>query len=337
MVKAITIADVAKHAEVSKSTVSQYLNQRYEYMSERTRKRIEESIVMLNYRPNIVARSLTQKSTFTVGIIVANILHSFSTQIIRAVERNFNQHGFHTIVCNADDEPEKERQYIEMLMAKQVDGIIIFPTGDNLDLYQQMKKQQYPLVFVDRTIDGLNIPAILLQNEHAAALAVDSLVENGFQRIAMMTTSITRHITPRVERIEGYKKALLRHQLPIREAYIHSVDVEHIKDRLHMMFELNEPPEALIAGNDRVLVEVLNYAKEHQISIPHDLALIGIDEVSFANIFTPRITTISQPAVEMANEAVALLLQQINNENHLIKKDVIRYKGHLNNRDSHIR
>ena len=101
----------------------------------------------LDYRPNTVARSLTQKSTFTVGVIVANILHSFSTHIIRAIENKFYEQGFHIIVCNADDEPEKEKEYIEMLMAKQVDGIIIFPTGGNIDLYKKMKKSQFSTRF----------------------------------------------------------------------------------------------------------------------------------------------------------------------------------------------
>ena len=110
--KNITIADVAKLAGVSKSTVSQFLNKRYEYMSELTRERIELAVEELDYRPNIVARSLTQKSTFTVGVIVANILHSFSTHIIRAIENKFYEHGFHIIVCNADDEPDKEKEYI---------------------------------------------------------------------------------------------------------------------------------------------------------------------------------------------------------------------------------
>ncbi|MEH7078951.1 LacI family DNA-binding transcriptional regulator, partial [Bacillus velezensis] len=115
--KTITISDVAKYANVSKSTVSQFLNQRYDYMSEKTKQKIEAAIQELNYQPNFVARSLKQKSTFTVGVVVANILHTFSTQVIRAVEDYFHEQGFHIIVCNADDEPEKEKKYIEMLRA----------------------------------------------------------------------------------------------------------------------------------------------------------------------------------------------------------------------------
>lgn len=304
-------------------------------MSEKTKKKIELAIQELDYRPNIVARSLSQKTTYTIGIIVANILHSFSTHIIRAVEQDFNRHGFHTIVCNANDDPKTERQYIEMLLAKQVDGIIIFPTGDNVDLYKQMQKKHYPIVFIDRKIEELNIPSILLENEQAAGMAVNVLVEEGYERIAIMTPSITRQITPRIERIAGYKKAMSQHNLPIREEYIHSVEVQEMYDRLQSMFELKVQPEAIIAGNDRVLVEVLNFAKEKQLDIPNDLAIIGIDEVPFASFFTPSLTTVSQPAIEMAVKAVDLLLQQIKGELKLSEQTIIRFAGQLNERQSH--
>src|SRR5699024_7590258 len=132
MVKRVTISDVAQHAGVSKSTVSQYLNRRYDYMGKNTKEKIESAIKELEYSPNMVARSLKQKSSTTIGVIVANILHVFSTQVIRAIEDFCHDKGFHVIVCNADDNPNKEKTYIDMLRAKQVDGIIAFPTGDNV-------------------------------------------------------------------------------------------------------------------------------------------------------------------------------------------------------------
>src|SRR5690625_1459685 len=127
--KAITIADVAKHAGVSKSTVSQYLNKRYNYMGEKTKLRIEQAVAELGYSPNIVARSLKQKSTTTIGVIVANILHVFSTQVIRAIEDFCNDMNFHVIVCNADDDPVKEKRYIDMILAMQVDGFFFLCIG----------------------------------------------------------------------------------------------------------------------------------------------------------------------------------------------------------------
>ncbi|MFC5591978.1 LacI family DNA-binding transcriptional regulator [Sporosarcina soli] len=312
--KKITIGDVAKHANVSKSTVSQYLNKRYEYMSERTRERIAVSIEELDYRPNIVARSLKQKSTFTIGVIVANILHSFSTQIIRAIENKFHENGFHIIVCNADDEPDKEKDYIEMLMAKQVDGMIIFPTGGNMDLYNRMKKSKFPIVFMDRIIADSEIETVALDNEQAAKLAIDEFVESGYRDIAIVTTSIIRNISPRLERIQGYKNALEYHQIPINPAYIKTTDAGMISQALEELFSYEKPPEALLAANDIVLMAVLTYVKKQGLKIPEDLAVIGIDEVPFAVFYTPSLTTISQPTIEMANLAVTLLMQQIDQE-----------------------
>jgi LacI family kdg operon repressor len=311
--KTITIADVAKHANVSKSTVSQFLNQRFDYMSEKTKRKIEATIQELNYQPNFVARSLKQKSTFTVGVVVANILHTFSTQVIRAIEDYFHEQGFHIIVCNADDEPAKEKKYIEMLRAKQVDGIIIFPTGENRALYEKMKQDRFPIVFMDRTIEDLEISTVMLDNHAAAKLAVDRFVEQGLDRIAIVTTSIIRNISPRVERIEGYKRAIEKRGLPIREEYVKTADVDHISEVLSELYSLPEPPQAILAGNDIVLVEVLKFMKEKDIAIPEDTSVIGIDDVSFASFFTPPVTAIAQPAVEMAKQAGTILFQQIQN------------------------
>ncbi|WP_026691932.1 LacI family DNA-binding transcriptional regulator [Peribacillus kribbensis] len=333
--KKMTIIDVAKRANVSKSTVSQYLNKRYDYMSEKTLKRIEEAIKELNYQPNIVARSLKQKATFTVGVIVANILHSFSTHIIRAIENFFNDQGFHIIVCNADDEPGKEKQYIQMLRAKQVDGIIIFPTGVNLDLYQHMIQDKFPIVFMDRTIEDLDIATVMLDNHLAAKLAVDHFIEKGYDRIAILTTSIIRNISPRVERIEGYEAALESHGVKIRKEYIKTADQTMFSSVLEELFSLDKPPAALLAGNDIVLDETLKYISDRGLRIPEDVAVIGIDDVPYASFYTPPITTVSQPVLEMAKQAVDLLLDQMKEKDQNNKAaSVIRMSPSLIERKS---
>jgi LacI family transcriptional regulator, kdg operon repressor len=332
--KKITISDVAQQAEVSKSTVSQYLNKRYDYMAPKTKERIKEAIEELGYHPNIVARSLKQKSTSTIGVIVANILHTFSTQTIRAVEDICNEQGFHIIVCNADDNPEKERKYIEMLRAKQVDGLIIFPTGGNVDLYNRMVSENYPLVFVDRIVENLKTSSIMLDNESAVKMAVDHFVEKGYGRIGIMTTSLQRHVTPRVERINGFRKALKDNGIPVREEHIKSLELEWIQDGLHDMLSSDEPPEALIAGNDLTLIEILRYIKSNGINMPTDLALIGIDDVSFASLFTPELTTIAQPTYEMGKQAAELLLNKIKDPDFIEEKQIYRFQPELMIRQS---
>lgn len=327
--KRVTMADVAKRANVSKSTVSQFLNKRYDYMGEKTRKRIEEAIGELGYQANYVARSLKQKRTSTIGVIVANILHAFSTQVIRAVEDICNEQDMHVIVCNADDDPEKEKKYIEMLRAKQVDGLIVFPTGGNMDLYEGMVKENYPLIFVDRKVEGLAVDTFLLDNAGAVELAVDYFVSQGHRRIGMITTSLIRNVTSRVERIDGFKKALIARGIEPDDAYIKGLDVHEIKSGLAEMLALPEPPTALLAGNDLSLMETLYFIKENQIRIPEQLALISIDDVSFSNIYSPPLTTISQPTFEIGKQAAELLLEKITKSDIEKKSVVHRFQGEL--------
>ncbi len=327
------MADVAKLANVSKSTVSQYLNKRYDYMSEETKKRIARAIEELGYRPNFIARSLKQKSTATIGVIVFNILHMLTTQVLRAIEDVCQERDFHVIVCNTDDNPEKEKKYIEMLRAKQVDGLIVFPTGKNVELYERMTEEQFPLVFVDRMVPDLPVDAVLLDNYQAAKLAVDHLVDSGYERIGIVTPPIVSHVIPRIERIEGFKRAMTERGLPVVEEYIIGAEIPRIKEELNRLFSSDHPPQALFAINDLTLTEVLNFVKETNINIPDDLALISIDDVPFANIYTPRLTTIAQPTFEMGRKAAERLFMKIE-QKEAGRHQVLRFSPTLIKRDS---
>jgi len=326
--KKVTMADVAKQANVSKSTVSQFLNKRYDYMSDETKIRIEEAINKLGYKPNIIARSLKQKSTSTIGVIVANILHAFSTQVIRAIEDTCHEQDFHIIVCNADDDSEKEKRYIDMLRAKQVDGLIIFPTAENVDMYKSLVREEYPIVFMDRNVPELAIPSIMLDNEKAASLAVQHFIDQGYKRIGMITTSV-RNVTTRIERINGFKNTLLKNGLTIQNEYIQSVEVNQIQMALKAMLSLEAPPQAILAGNDMALMEILKYIKENNMEIPSDLALIGIDDVSFASFYNPSLTTVAQPTFKMGAEAANVLLQKIRNQEGNENEEIKRFEPEL--------
>lgn len=310
--KKVTMSDVASHAGVSKSTVSQYINKRYDFMSEVTKDRIEASIKELGYRPNIVARSLKQKSTYTIGVIVSNILHAFSTQVIRSIEDTCHAADFHVIVCNADDNPVKEKRYIQMLRDKQVDGLIVFPTGENRELYEEMVQTNYPVVFVDRKMEGLPILSVLLENSQAMNMAVNHLIENGHRKIALLTNSIN-FVLPRQERVNAFRALAKLHDLPINDRYIVSKELKQLQSSLHELIQ-QEEVDAVIAGNDLVLYEVLNYVKQHQLKLPDAFALVSIDDVSFGALYSPPLTAVAQPAAEMGKKAGELLLAKIKGE-----------------------
>lgn len=328
----VTIADVAKKANVSKSTVSQYLNKRYDYMGEETKKRIELVIDELNYSPNILARSLKQKKTTTIGVIVANILYSFSTQVVRAIEDFCHELNFQVIMCNADDDPAKEKHYIEVLLAKQVDGIILFPTQENMPLYKSLIENDYPLVFLDRMIPEIPIETVVLDNKKAVNLAVREFIETGHKNISIVTPPIKNF--PRAERVNGYKEALKIANISICEDYIINSELTENHQLLDDLFNLKEPPNAILASNDRALYEVLKYIKANKLKIPNDIAVIGIDDVSYASIYNPAITTIAQPAFEMGKKSAEILLYKIMKKDNYKKEMTHRFEPKLIKRSS---
>lgn len=326
----VTMADVAKKAGVSKSTVSQFLNKRFEYMGEETRKRIEEAIEQLGYKPNYIARSLKQKRTSMIGIIVANIVHHFSTEVIRAIEDFFIEHDIHAILCNADNDPKKERKYIEMLQAKQVDGLIIFPTEQNIDLYKNLVEIGYPVVFMDRKVDGVNIPSVKVNNSEATEAIIQHFVDFGHERISIVTQPLT--ISTRIERVNGYRNGIRDNEMELDEDFIIRAETEEINSRLKLLFSKKNPPTALIAGNDLVFLEILEFAKENELKIGNDFALAVFDNIPFAHLVTPAVSTIAQPSYEMGEKAAQMLFSLIKKEKLEFQDSV--YKCKLLIRDS---
>ncbi len=307
----MTMADVAREAGVSKSTVSQYLNGRYEYMSSTTKDKIAMAIQALDYRPNVLARSLKQKRTFTIGVIVANMLHQFSLEVCRGIESYCREQGISVILCNTDEDEAREREDLELLRSKQVDGVIAFPSGQLKPLYQKLVQEGFPLVFVDRKLEGVQVNRVVVDNEQAAYTATEHLITSGHQQIAMLTAPLT--ISTRVERVQGYTRAM-QEKLPQITPMIISDEVGQLRHQLSAWTDQHQLPTAIIAGNDLVLLEVLAFLKEHQLQIPQDMALIVFDNIPFAELLTPTLSTIVQPSHDMGRQAAEMLIASISAE-----------------------
>jgi len=313
--KKLTIDDVAREAGVSKSTVSQFLNRRYEFMSEATRKRIAAVVAELGYKPNGIARSLKQNRTHTIGVVVADIRYTLSIECIRAIESELQRRGNQVMICNADESPDKESRHIEALLARKVDGLILFPTGHRSVAYSRLAEWKVPHVFLDRLVDGVAANSLLLDNELAAKLAVEELAGRGHTRIGMLSLPLgPQAITPRKERLAGFRRALEEAGLEVRPELIGSAPMDGIGAELERMLALPEPPSAILASNDIVLAEILKAANRLNLSIPARLSLIGIDDAEFAHIYNPVITTIRQSAFEMGTQAVKIILSSLEEE-----------------------
>lgn len=332
--RSVTMQDVAEKAGVSKSTVSQYINSRYEYMGESTKLRIQEAIRELGYIPNSVAKSLKLKKTSTIGVIVANILHTFSTEIIRAIEDVCEENHLQLFVCNADDNPVKEREYIEMLLAKQVDGLIIFPTDANMFLYEQLKHSNFPLVFVDRKLEQPIYPVLMLDNEKAAEIAIKRLIQKGLTKIGSVSMSITLNVSPRIERIEGFKKTLTANGIVPNDNWIVATHRTNIISELEKIWLGEDRPEAFFATNDLSLIELLKFFRKRNIRIPQDVSVIAIDDSDFLEIVSTPITAIKQPTFQIGKDAAEALLNMIAAEKLEDSYEIKRYTPHLIERES---
>ena len=326
---AVTITDVAFKAGVSKSTVSCYLNGRFEAMSQETRERIATVIGELEYRPNALARSLKQKRTHTIAVIVANILNPFSTSVIRGAEDCCKKAGMNLILCNADDDPEKEREYLEMLRAKQVDGMIINTTGCNHRYIREVSIHT-PVVLIDRKAPELECDTVAVNGAAGSRLAVEHLLSLGHERIAMFTLPY-QGISPREERVEGFKEALAVPSLPLRPFSLleTEADEESLACLLASLLLDPQRPTAVFGANNLMTMALLKAMKRMKLSIPADLAVIGFDDWEWASLIEPPVTVVAQPAYAMGEKAADTLLRRIRSGKRPRRPRLIVYEPEL--------
>ena len=205
--------------------------------------------------------------------------------------------------------------------------------SSNFAEYSRLINDKTPVVFIDRKIEGILADTVLLDNEAASYLAVSTLIEHGRDRIAMLTQPVDHQISPRVERIEGYKKALSFFKAVYHTDLLCSNALPLLKDDLLRLFHSDTKPNGIIAGNDLVLKEVLSFLKDNKLSIPEDVAVIGIDDVSYADIYHPSLTTIAQPTKEMGLKAAEIILGYINESSPKVPI-VYRFSPELKMRES---
>lgn len=319
---AVTINDVALKARVSKSTISCYLNGRFESMSLETRERIASVIAEMEFRPNALARSLKQKRTHTIAAIVANILNPFSTSVIRGAEDCCKQAGMNLILCNADDDPAKEKEYVQMLLSKQVDGLIINTTGFN-NLYIKDISTHTPVVLIDRKVPEIQCDTVAVNGSAGSRLAVEHLLALGYRNITMFTLPY-KGISPREERVEGFKQALSQQGLSFHsDALVETeADEDVLVSHLDRLMKQVSRPNAIFGANNLMTMAVIKAAKKLKLVIPDDIAVIGFDDWEWAPLMEPPVTVVAQPTYAMGEKAAATLLKRIKS-GRLNKKPVL--------------
>jgi LacI family sucrose operon transcriptional repressor len=304
-----TIKDVAEKAGVTVTTVSRVLNNRG-YISERTRQKVQLAMAELNYQPNEIARSLTRKRSMMLGMIIPTIAHPFFSEMANEIEQYASSFGYKLLVCNSRMEQTKEKEYIDMLKSNRVDGVIMGSHTLEVEEYLNLNK---PIVTFDRKI--ADIPYVSSDNYQGGKLAAELLIRKGCRSVAHISGDLSLDLLSN-KRTEAFRDTLRAHNIEpvIIQLGADSFDRSSYNAILSSLFDNHKHLDGIFASSDIIAMNIIKLATARGISIPDDLKLIGYDDISFAELSNPALTTIRQPIKEMSRLAVELLLKQINGE-----------------------
>lgn len=305
-----TMKEVAKRAHVSVSTVSHVLNETRR-VSEDTRQRVLSVIAELDYQQNLLARGLKMQKTFTIGLLISDIQNSFFTSVVRGVEDVALSRGYHLFLCNTDEDPQREGEYIRELGKKRVDGLIVAPSAPLHNHAPQLKAQGSPFVFIDREVEELEAGAVRVDNRLGMRLAAEHLVGLGHRRIGMISGPLGK--ASGSERYLGLRDSLDELGTPLQEELVRFGDfkAESGRSGAAELLGLTEPPTALITANNQMTLGALLALKELGAAIPEDISVVGFDDLEWSPLADPPLTAVAQPTYEMGVMAAQMLLDRI--------------------------
>ena len=307
-----TIREVAKHAGVSPITVSRVIND-YDYVSTETRERVEAVIEELGYVPNMLGPSLRFKQTMTLALVMTDITNPFWTTVARGVEDVAQANGYSTILCNTDESEDKQEQYLQMLLRRRIDGILLVPAcSDDPKPVHIIQKQGIPVVLLDRHIPGVQVDVVRADSETGAYQLTRYLLSLGHRRIALLTGRQT--VSTAVDRANGYLRALADAGLPDSAAQLYWGEFTQDSgcDMVNLALLAVPPPTALFAANNFIAFGALQALRKKGLHVPDDIALATFDDTPPTFPIEPFLTVLSQPAREMGQQAAQLLLDRLN-------------------------
>ncbi|MCL6743296.1 MULTISPECIES: ribose operon transcriptional repressor RbsR [Enterobacteriaceae] len=306
-----TMKDVARLAGVSTSTVSHVIN-KDRFVSEAIREKVETAIKTLNYAPSAIARSLKINQTRTIGMLITASTNPFYSELVRGVERSCFERGYSLVLCNTEGDEQRMNRNLETLMQKRVDGLLLLCTETHQPSQEIMQRYpSIPTVMMDwAPFDG---DSDLIQDNSLLGgdMATQYLINKGHTRIACITGPLDK--TPARLRLEGYREAMARAGLVIREGDEIESDFEFGGgfDAMQALLAMHERPQAVFIGNDAMAVGAYQALYQAGLKIPQDMAIVGYDDIELARYMTPPLTTIHQPKDELGELAIDVLIHRI--------------------------
>ena len=308
--KAASIYDVARESGVSVFTVSAVVNNK-SHVGKRLRERVEAAIRKLNYRPNLIARSLAKRRTHTIGMIVPDIGNPFFPLVVRGAEDEVQKHGYNLLLCNSDDNLDKEERAIELLLSKRVDGILLTKAAGDLPpaLRRMIKEIGIPFVLVMRTYPKLTKDAVITDDYQGAYEAVCHLARAGRQRIGLIGGPLK--VSNAIARWQGFHDALKAQGLPFDQGLVVEGDYRIESGFRAGQALLSHRPDGIYVANHLMTIGLLKAAEEMGLTCPDDFGLVSFDDYPWLGVFRPRLTTVELPKHQLGAEAAKLLIERI--------------------------
>jgi LacI family transcriptional regulator len=316
MKKKITLKQIAKELDVSISTVSKSLRNSPE-IGEETRLKVQAFAKFYHYKPNNIALSLKNRKTKTIGIIIPEIVHHFFSTVINGIEQVANENGYSVVICLSDDSFDKEVLNMELLANGSIDGFIMSLSKETQfkgDFHHitEVINQGMPVVMFDRVTNEVYCDKVIIDDKQAAYEAVQSLIDKGRKKIALVTT--VDYVSVGKLRTDGYVKALLDNNLPFDEHLIIKIeDIDTCEIIISRLLE-EEAIDAVFAVNEIFAVTCIKTANKLGLNVPKDLAVIAFTDGMISKYSTPTITTVSQSGVKMGNRAAKIIIDRLESE-----------------------
>jgi LacI family transcriptional regulator len=322
--KLVTINDVARRAETSIFTVSSVINNSSR-VSKKLQKRVLEAIEDLNYTPNLVARSLKRKKTLLVGLVISDVEDIFFPGVIKGIEAVFNQTSFNLILCNTENDIEKEKNYLKILIEKRVDGLILFPTDTSGNNLKNFLSKNIPIVLIDREIKSLNISTVVMDDYNSSFNVTNFLINKGHNRIGIVIFPTT--ISTGEQRLKGYIDSHRVNNVNIDNDLIKITGFkkEDSYRATEELINLEDKPTALFTANDVMFAGALKAIKNNNLKIPDDISIVTFYDFNWLKYLNPPMTAVKLPTFEMGKEAAELLLNLVNlNEEKYFRKVMLK-------------
>lgn len=310
MTVALTVRDVAAHAGVSPATVSRTLNGDIR-VNQQLRDRVEASVKTLGYRRNMLARNLRRQRLDAIGVMVSDIENPHFSEMIKIIEEEGFRAGYRVLVCGTNESRDKQGAYLRMLADERVAGVILSPTDPSGAEIGGLIDAGIPVVAFDREVSDARVDTVIADNIGGAASATNLLVDRGHTDIAFVGGG--KGVETSIERLTGYKRAMRAAGLRPQAVAGH-FRIEGGRRAVSELLSAATPPTAVVVANNLMTLGALKAAREANVNIPNELALVGVDNPYWAEFVDPPITSLAQPVADMAREAIGMLLARLDGD-----------------------